>query len=100
MAVLAEAHILEVLAASRRSCLLCTRINNFGGRAFFGRSCVVFSGDLGEIGWDRWMEEMGVIDPLAGSWDCLVAGTAGPVVDRWAFSSRKDACLEGSCRRV
>lgn len=59
-----------------------------------------FSEDLGEIGWGRLMEGMGVIDPLAGRWDCLVAGTAGPVVGRWAFSSRKGACLEGSCRRV
>jgi hypothetical protein len=90
---------LEV-AASGHARLPWTTTNKFGGRIFFGRSCVVFSEDVGEIGWDRWLGWMGVTGPLAGSWDWPVAGTADPVVGRRAFSSRKGACLEGSCRRA
>lgn len=74
----------------------CATTNMFSGKVFLWDDLVGFSEDLVEICLGRWMEWMGVACPLAGSWDCLVAGTAVPGEDKRAFLSRTRACWEVS----
>ena len=52
---------------------------------------------LGGVGSGRLRVGMGVVNPVAGSWDWAVSGTAIPVVGRVVFSSRNLACLEPPC---